>query len=133
VSRKILAYACAAVFVGVCAAGASELSDIAKTKKATTKASQPKGKDVEYGSWVGCLRAKDGGRKYILTEVGGPNAPRPRNWKTAFITKKHATFAVVAPDLRLKDKVGHTVQLTGRRDHKTLRPHAVRVVGATCG
>lgn len=130
-NRRILVNACLALVCAVGVAGASGPSDTAKAKKA--KASQAKVKQGEYGNWTGCLRAQDGGRGYVLTDVGGPNAPKGRNWKTAFITKKKAKFDVIAPDLRLKDKVGKTVQLTGRRDDKTLRAQAIRVVGATCG
>jgi hypothetical protein len=123
--------ACLAFVCAVGVAAASGPSDTPKVKKA--KATQTKVKHGEYGNWTGCLRADDGGRGYVLTNISGPNAPKGRNWKTAFITKKKARFDIVAPDLRLKDKVGKLVQLTGRRDDTTLRPHAIRIVGASCG
>jgi hypothetical protein len=133
VKRRILVNALLALVCAVGVAAASGTSDTPKAKKASAKVAKAKANGAEYGNWTGCLRVDGDGRGFVLTDVKGPGAPGGRNWKTAFITKKKGKFDVIAPDLRLKDKVGKTVQLTGRRDETTLRPHAIRVLGASCG
>jgi hypothetical protein len=83
-------------------------------------------------TYTGCLRAENDGRTFVLTRVDGPDAPKTRNWKTGFITKKAGKLHIVAPGLSLRHQVGHAVQLTGRRADDTLRAYSVKVVGATC-
>jgi hypothetical protein len=106
---------------------AAALGDGSVSTAVLPKAATP---DTTY---VGCLRAEDDGRKFVLTEVGGPNAPRSRNWKTMFVTKKSGKLDVTpAGNLRLRPHVDQTVQLTGKRTEKTFAARSIKVVGATC-
>jgi hypothetical protein len=84
-------------------------------------------------TYVGCLRAENGGKKFVLTDVTGPDAPKARSWKTGFLTKRRAKLQIVAPGLPLRDHVGRLVQVTGRRSDKVLRARALKVVASTCG
>jgi hypothetical protein len=80
---------------------------------------------------VGCLREDDA--KFVLTEIGGPDAPKSRNWKTGFITKKAGKLEVMsAGTLRLSPYVNQTVQITGKRTDNALAARSLKVVGATC-
>jgi hypothetical protein len=125
VKRLIFAAACILLVWSAAIVGA----DPAKTSKSKKVAA----KSADAVTYVGCLRTEDGGKKFVLTEVGGPNAPKSRNWKTAFITTKPGKLEIVAPGLKLQKDVGHTVQLTGRRFDKHFRAHAIKVIGTTCG
>jgi hypothetical protein len=82
-------------------------------------------------TYVGCLREDDA--KFVLTEIGGPDAPKSRNWKTGFITKKAGKLEVMsAGTLRLSPYVNQTVQITGKRTDNALAARSLKVVGATC-
>jgi hypothetical protein len=80
---------------------------------------------------VGCLREDNG--KFVMTEIGGPDAPKSRNWKTMFVTKKAGKFEI-APvgSLRLSPYVNQTVQVTGKRNDKMFAARSLKVVGSTC-
>jgi hypothetical protein len=84
-------------------------------------------------TYVGCLRVQEDGRKFVLTEIGGPDAPKSRNWKTMFVTKKSGKLEVTPTgNLRLRPHVDQTVQLTGKRTEKAFAARSIRVVGSTC-
>jgi hypothetical protein len=90
-------------------------------------------KPVPDATYVGCLRSEDDGRKLVLTEVGGRDVPQSRNWKTMFVTKKAAKLEVrPASTLALRQHVGQTVQVSGRRVDDRLAARSVKVVGTTC-
>src|SRR5512132_3961909 len=103
VGRRIFAVACVIlVFAAAPLAGSKGRSD-------------SKGRVVGQSdavSYVGCLRA-DHGQKFVLTDIGGKNAPRARSWKTGFITRRAVDVEVVGTKgVKLKDHVNHTVQIT---------------------
>ncbi|MGH9313350.1 MAG: hypothetical protein ACRD09_03960 [Vicinamibacterales bacterium] len=105
----------------------AETSYVSTSIAAVAKATTP---DSTY---VGCLRAEDDGKKFVLTEVGGPDAPRSRNWKTMFVTKKSGKLEVTpVGTLKLRSHVDQTVQVTGKRSEKAFSARSVKVVGSTC-
>jgi hypothetical protein len=85
------------------------------------------------GTYVGCLRSDDEGQSFVLTEIGGPDAPKSRNWKTLFVTKKEGSLDVTSTGtVRLEPHVDQTVRLTGTRVGNDLVARSIRVVGSTC-
>ena len=108
------------------ASTASSSSSVAPIRPAAA-ASKP----TPDSTYVGCLRQDDG--KYVMTEIGGPDAPKSRNWKTMFVTKKSGKLEV-APvgTLRLSPYVNQTVQVTGKRNEKTFAARSLKVIGSTC-
>jgi hypothetical protein len=88
-------------------------------------------KAIPDSTYVGCLREDDG--KFVLTEIGGPDAPKSRNWKTMFVTKKAGKLEVTsASSLRLSRYINQTVQVTGKRNEKMFAARSLKVIGATC-
>lgn len=84
-------------------------------------------------TYVGCLRA-DHGQKFMLTDIGGKNAPKARSWKTGFILKRPANVEVVGTKgMKLKDHVNHTVQVTGHKSGGHVNAESLKLVGSTCG
>lgn len=126
--KRIFPALCVAV---LCVVGAVNAWEIAGGAEARAKRAAAAASDVTY---IGCLRVEDDGKRFMLTEVGGKDAPKARSWKTAFITKKAGKLRIVTaePRLKLRDHVGRTVQITGRRQDKELRARTIKVVGATC-
>jgi hypothetical protein len=100
------------------------------SKKPSSTDAKPAAADSTY---VGCLRSEGDGQKLVLTEVGGKDVPQSRNWKTMFVTKKSAKLEVrPAGTLALRQHVGQTVQVSGRRVDDRIAARSVKVVGATC-
>jgi hypothetical protein len=134
VVRRILPAVCVAL---VCAAGAPAGLDAsqatttgaqAKSRKPAKRAPAP---DVAY---VGCLRSEDGGKTFVLTEVGGPDIQEARSWRTFFIRKRADKLRVVPiGKLNLAKHEGRTVKVVGHREKKEFRVHGIKVVGETCG
>lgn len=88
---------------------------------------------IPDSTYVGCLRVEDDGRKFVLTEVGGKDAPKSRSWKTAFITKKSGKLDVTpAGTMKLGQHVGKTVQITGKRIDNDFTARSLKVIGSTC-
>jgi hypothetical protein len=88
-------------------------------------------KPTPDSTYVGCLREDDG--KFVMTEIGGPDAPKSRNWKTMFVTKKSGKLEVTpVGTLRLSPHVNQTVQVTGKRNDKMFAARSVKVIGSTC-
>jgi hypothetical protein len=86
---------------------------------------------IPDSTYVGCLREDDG--KFVLTEIGGPDVPKSRNWKTMFVTTKAGKLEVAsAGTLRLSPHVDKTVQITGKRSDKMFAARSLKVIGATC-
>lgn len=84
-------------------------------------------------TYVGCLRVADHGDRVMLTDIGGPNAPRARTWKTGFITKRPISMEVMpVRGMRLRDNVGRLVRVTGRRSGDDLYAQSITFAGATC-
>jgi hypothetical protein len=97
----------------------------------TQKPAAAAAKPTPDSTYVGCLREDNG--KFVMTEIGGPDAPKSRNWKTMFVTKKAGKFEI-APvgSLRLSPYVNQTVQVTGKRNDKMFAARSLKVVGSTC-
>ena len=88
---------------------------------------------VEPGSitLTGCLEAS--GRKYMLTDLEGTTAPKGRNWKTGFVTKKSKDMEVVAMSgVKLGDHIGHKVSVVGVRNDTHLQARSIKQLAASC-
>lgn len=84
-------------------------------------------------TYVGCLRSEDRGQRFMLTDITGPNAPRARSWKTAFIMKRDVDVHVVpARGIRLREHVGKMVRITGPRDGREVHAQRLSYAGASC-
>ncbi len=123
VARKIFAVACVLlVFAAAPLSGASGRNN-------------SKGRVVGQSdavTYVGCLRSEHG-QKFMLTDIGGKNAPKARSWKTGFITKRSVDVEVVGTKgLKLKDHVNHTVQITGHKNGNHVNAESMKMIGATC-
>jgi phosphate-selective porin len=114
-----LAATCAAIFVATTHAAA------APAVKATAKAAGP-------ASLTGCLQNDDG--HFKLTDLPDGQAPKARNWKTAYVTKSSKDIEVVgAANLKLKDHVGHKVTVVGTRDSATrVKATSLKMVASRC-
>jgi hypothetical protein len=103
----------------------------ARTDAAAGK--KPAAKAKESITLTGCLHA-DGG-KYMLTDLKGDEAPKGRNWKTAFITKTTKNVEVMPSSAgpKLKDHVGHEVTLTGVKNSDTnMQARSLKHVSGSC-
>lgn len=84
-------------------------------------------------TFVGCLRAVDDGERFMLTDISGPNAPRARSWKTAFILKRNVNMEVTGGrSIKLRENAGKLVRITGRRSGGDLRADKLAFAGAIC-
>jgi hypothetical protein len=91
------------------------------------KAASDDGRPSKY---IGCLRGEYG--SFELTEVGGPDVPETRNWRTLYLTKMRVLQVMPSGRMDLQPHVGTTVRITGERDGNTLHARSVTHVGATC-
>jgi len=82
-------------------------------------------------SYIGCLRAGDNGT-FALTEVGGPDVPESRSWRSLFMTTERVLDVEPTRDIDLSRHQGQTVRMTGRLEGRTLHVGSVTFVGATC-
>jgi hypothetical protein len=80
--------------------------------------------------YVGCLRGDYG--SFELTEVGGPDVPDTRNWRTLYMTTVRELDVVPSGRVDLQAHVGTTVRITGDRNGNTLHARSVQFVGSTC-
>jgi hypothetical protein len=123
-----LAAICAAVFVATAhAAAAQAVKNTAKP--AATTASKTA---VPSSSLTGCL--EHDGDHFKLTDLPDGQAPKARNWKTAYVTKSKKDVEVTgAASLKLKDHVGHKVTITGSRDGDThVKATSLKMVAKSC-
>ena len=106
----------------------------AKAVPAKTVPAKAAGEQVEPGSitLTGCLEAD--GRKYMLTDLEGAQAPKGRSWKTGFVTKKSKDVELVATSsLKLGDHIGHKVSVVGIRDDDThLKARSIKQLAGAC-
>jgi hypothetical protein len=113
---------CATTAAFVALTGSAMLADASSQRVAD----QPAG-------YVGCLRGDYG--SFHLTEVGGPDVPETRTWRTLYMTKVRELEVIPSGgrvDLDLQPHVGTTVRITGEREGNTLRARSVTFVGSTC-
>jgi hypothetical protein len=83
---------------------------------------------------TGCLEMSVNRDEFRLSDTDGVDAPRSRNWRTAFLTKRPMPVALVeAPDpYGLQIQVGKRVAATGVLTDRELKVSSVRVVASTC-
>ncbi len=80
---------------------------------------------------TGCLESDD--EKFKLTDTTGTNAPKSRNWKTGFLSKRPAAVAVVdASGVGLPAHAGERVSLTGTLVERDMHVHSLKRLGASC-
>ena len=80
---------------------------------------------------TGCLEAD--GRKYMLTDLEGTQAPKGRSWKTGFVTKKSKDMEVVATSgVKLGDHIGHKVSVVGVQNATHLQARSIKQLAAFC-
>ena len=80
---------------------------------------------------TGCLQAD--GRKYMLTDLEGAQAPKGRSWKTGYVTKKSKDMEVVATSgVKLGDHIGHKVSVVGVRNDTHLQARSIKQLAASC-
>jgi len=129
-----LATLCAAVLIATphtaTAQSANSTAKPAAAKPAATPAAAKTA--VPSSSLTGCLQTD--GDHYKLTDLPEGQAPKSRNWKTAYVTKSTKDVEVTgASSLKLKDHIGHKVTITGTRDGDThVKATGVKMVAKTC-
>ena len=125
-SDQSTAKSSAAVVASLSSMGSGSVAPIEDRPTATAGT-----KPIPDSTYVGCLREDDG--RFVLTEIGGPDVPKSRNWKTMFVTKKAGKLEVTSSGtLRLSRHVDQTVQITGKRNEKAFAARSLKVVGSTC-
>jgi hypothetical protein len=124
-----LAAICAAVFVTTTNAAAAQAVKSTAKPAATTSA---KTAVPASSSLTGCLQ--NDGDHFKLTDLPEGQAPKARNWKTAYVTKSTKDVEVTAAStVKLKDHVGHKVTITGTRDGDThVKATSVKMVAKSC-
>ena len=125
---------CAIVLVAV------QANVFAQSKPAAAKAASARPATAKLAPTVpsnsitmtGCLEAD--GRKYLLTDLEGAEAPKGRSWKTGFVTKKSKDVEVIAAStVRLGDHIGRKVSVVGVRDGDThLQARSIKQVATSC-
>ena len=115
----------AAIFV--CAINASVVAG------AATKAKSKSNAAAHSVTVAGCLEQDEDA--FRLTDTAGPQAPKERSWKTAYLTRRNTDLGVrdAAKKLKLKSHVGHRVSLTGTVVDREMRAASVRHLAASCG
>lgn len=80
----------------------------------------------------GCLESD--GSTYTLKDTSGLGAPKVRSWRTGFLKKRPSSIGVVDTTgrLRLQDRIGTRVAVTGSLADRELRATALRPVAASC-
>jgi hypothetical protein len=119
---------CAVLFVTTTHAAATQAVKSTATPAATTaaKAAAP------GSSLTGCL--ENDGDHFKLINLPEGQAPKARNWKTAYMTKSTKDIEVTgATSLKLKDHVGHKVTITGAREGDThVKATGLKMVAKSC-
>ena len=81
---------------------------------------------------TGCLERDD--ETFRLKDTSGADAPRSRNWKSAFLKKGSAPVEVMDASKRLKltNHVGQRVSVTGTLSDGEMQIRSLRRVAASC-
>lgn len=113
----------------VCATTAAvlALSGSVMIAASSQRAASDQGRPSNY---IGCLRGEYG--SFQLTEVGGPDVPETRNWRTLYLTTMRVLQVTPSGRIDLQPHVGTTVRINGERDGDTLHARSVTFIGATC-
>jgi hypothetical protein len=124
VARRIFATVC--ILLVFAAVAVSSPAPAKSSKRAAASR-------ADMVTYVGCLRAEDHGGRFLLTDISGPNAPRARSWKTAFIMKRSVNMEVTGGrNIKLRENAGKLVRVTGRRSGDDLRADSLAFAGAVC-
>lgn len=106
----------------------------APAKAAPAKAAPAKvaAAPVDSITLTGCLEAD--GRKYMLTDLEGAQAPKGRSWKTGFVMKKSKDVEITSSSsVKLGDHLGHKVSVVGVRNGDThLQARSIKQIAASC-
>ena len=131
-TTAVLATICAALFVATTHAAAQTANTTAKPAAAKPAAAPSAKTTVPSSSLTGCLQ--NDGDHFKLTNLPEGQAPKSRNWMTAYVTKSTKDVEVTgATNLKLKDHIGHKVTITGTRDGDThVKATGVKMVAKTC-
>ena len=99
---------------------------------AAKKASLSKAQAPDAVIITGCLEQDHDAFK--LKDTSGTEAPKSRNWKTGFLTKRGSAVTVVdgTKKLKLGTHVGERVSVTGMLVDKELQGRYLRSVAASC-
>ena len=81
---------------------------------------------------TGCLERDD--ETFRLKDTSGADAPRSRNWKSAFLKKGSAPVEVMDASKRLKltNHVGQRVSVTGTLSDGEMQIRSLRRIAASC-
>lgn len=105
------------------------------TAEPTPRGTSPTRADVTNDQGVtitGCLQARDD--SFWLKDASGADAPKSRNWKSAFL-KKHAERVQVVDATRalhLSYYIGQRVTATGTLADRTMQARSLERVAASC-
>ncbi len=114
----------------VCATTAAVLALSGSVMMAAASSQRAASDQGKPSSYVGCLRGEYG--SFELTEVGGPDVPETRDWRTLYLTKMRVLDVMASGRTDLQPHVGTTVRITGEREGNTLHARSVAFIGATC-
>jgi hypothetical protein len=114
----------------VCATTAAFLTLTCSAMLADASSQRGASDQTRSAGYVGCLRGDYG--SFELTEVGGPDVPETRTWRTLYTTKVRELEVIPSGGVDLQPHVGTTVRITGERDGTTVRARSVAFVGSTC-
>jgi hypothetical protein len=88
--------------------------------------------DLPTATIAGCLTFDDG--EYRLKDATGIDAPKSRNWKSGFLTRRSATIEIVDPhqSLGLPAHVGQRVEIAGTLVERELQARSVQELAGSC-
>ena len=88
--------------------------------------------DAPATTIAGCLTLDDG--EYRLKDATGIAAPKSRNWKSGFLTRRAATIEIVDPNasLGLPTHVGQRVEVVGTLVEREMHARSVQQLSGSC-
>ena len=88
--------------------------------------------DAPTATIAGCLAFDDG--EYRLKEATGIDAPKSRNWKSGFLTRRTATIEIVDSNqsLGLPTHVGQRVEIAGTLVEREMKARSVKQLAGSC-
>jgi hypothetical protein len=88
--------------------------------------------DAPTATIAGCLTFDDG--EYRLKDATGIDAPKSRNWKSGFLTRRTATIEIVDSNqsLGLPTHVGQRVEIAGTLVEREMKARSVKQLAGSC-
>ena len=88
--------------------------------------------DAPAATIAGCLTFDDG--EYRLKDATGTDAPKSRNWKSGFLTKRSATIDIVDSNqsLGLAAYVGRRVEIAGTLVEREMQARSLQRLAESC-